>query len=95
MLTFSWQPSPRDTTSFPRNESSTAGATPDSTNRAPTSRPPNTTDPAVPSTDTPVTGSPVTISTPAADATRSNSAVTAPIPPTGTLHSPVPLPITW
>ena len=28
-------------------------------------------------------------------AARSSSSATAPMPPTGTFHSPVPLPITW
>jgi hypothetical protein len=42
-----------------------------------------------------VTSAPVTIRAPAADATRVSSVVSAPIPPTGTSQSPVPLPMTW
>lgn len=48
-----------------------------------------------PATCTDHTSRPVSILAPAARATRSSSPVTAPMPPTGTRHSPVPLPMRW
>ena len=94
MLIFNWQPG-ASWTSLPCNRPSTDGATLDSTNRASKVSEPQTTAAVLPSDSTDVTSAPVTICAPASRATRSSSAVTAPLPPTGTFHSPVPLPMMW
>ncbi len=85
--------------SSPSRIFSTHGATPESTRRAVTLR---VVMPSCQPTSAPsglvrieLTPAPVTISAPAEVALRARASVTAPMPPTGTRHSPVPLPIRW
>ena len=66
-----------------------------STRRADTEPPSKLTSAPTPSVSIEVTSHPSRTSAPAAHATAASSSVNAPIPPTGTSQSPVPLPITW
>ena len=66
-----------------------------STWRACTDPPSKRTSAATPSVSIEVTSTPSWISAPAPYAIPASGSVSAPIPPTGTSQSPVPLPITW
>ena len=95
----SCDPSGRSPGSSPSSTWSTQGATLDSTwsQSAQCSFSPScqVTVAVVPSDSILLTPAPVTMVAPALRAATSRAAETAPMPPTGTRHSPLPLPTTW